>query len=39
MASSLVVQSPRMKKSTIAFECPHSKTIEVPMSGGGVTPY
>jgi flavin reductase (DIM6/NTAB) family NADH-FMN oxidoreductase RutF len=39
MAPSLVVRPPRVKKSPVAFECRHLKTIEVPMSGGGVTPY
>lgn len=39
MAPSLVVRPPRVKKSPVAFECRHLKTIEVPISGGGVTPY
>ena len=38
MAPSLVVRPPRVKKSPVAFECRHLKTIEVPMSSGGVTP-
>jgi flavin reductase (DIM6/NTAB) family NADH-FMN oxidoreductase RutF len=39
MAPSLVDRPLRVKKSPVAFECRHLKTIEVPMSGGGVTPY
>src|SRR5260370_35083643 len=38
MAPSLVVRPPRVKKSPVAFECRHLRTIEVRISGGGV-PY
>src|SRR5260370_12578503 len=34
MAPSLVVRPPRVKKSPVAFECRHLKTIEVPSSDG-----
>ena len=34
MAPSLVVRPPRVKKSPVAFECRHLKTVEVPSSEG-----
>jgi flavin reductase (DIM6/NTAB) family NADH-FMN oxidoreductase RutF len=34
MAPSLVVRPPRVKKSPVAFECRHLKTVEVPPSDG-----